>query len=66
MMAPTWPGSWPGTSAEACFTRLAMRSGWSPTTNKADAAMHRWPAQPLKEAIMSRDAISTLRSGKET
>mmetsp|Transcript_18535 Transcript_18535/g.54217 ORF Transcript_18535/g.54217 Transcript_18535/m.54217 type:complete len:315 (+) Transcript_18535:82-1026(+) len=66
MTGPTQPPSWPLCSDLAFATTLATSSGWAPMVMSTEAAMHRWPEQPAKEATMSEAAISTSLSGAAT
>mmetsp|Transcript_29136 Transcript_29136/g.64111 ORF Transcript_29136/g.64111 Transcript_29136/m.64111 type:complete len:384 (+) Transcript_29136:683-1834(+) len=67
MTGPIWPISfWPACIAVALATTASSSACCSPTMSRTDAAMHRWPALPAKEAQMSEAAMSTAQSSSAT
>mmetsp|Transcript_147910 Transcript_147910/g.474889 ORF Transcript_147910/g.474889 Transcript_147910/m.474889 type:complete len:347 (-) Transcript_147910:49-1089(-) len=66
MTGPTQPDSCPFFKFLAFSQTFSTSLVCSPTVSKIAAAMHRWPAQPLKETTMSEEAISMSQSGEAT
>jgi len=66
MIGPTSPTPEPGSSLDAASTMESRRGPVSPTRTSAEAAMHRWPAEPNAEVRMSLTTISWSQSGSAT